>query len=176
MHLSLCRGPRTARETGTQRLGAVHPPRAAGVDGPFIEFAPHFPIAENRPSSPGPLEERCFLQKKGLDAVRRCRSSNTPPGFLFQDTLQFLSLLLPGDKHAFLRQFSGDPCPVQRCVLLLQKTLPESPGLPVSRAPPHGAMIPGSPEAPPEWTQLGALGNRPDTPTWMKQKNERSRH
>lgn len=94
----------------------------------------------------------------GVDAVRRYRSSYMPPGFLFQNTLQFLSLLLPGDKHAFLRQFGRDPHPVQRRVLLLQKTLPESPRLPVSTAPPHGALTPGSPGASPEWTPAAGSG------------------
>ena len=140
--LSLVQGPgNSARGAGTQRLGEAHPPGAAGVDGTIVEVTRCFPRAETGSSSPGPLEERRGLQEKGVDAVRRRRPSDTPSGVLCQHTLR-----LPGDRHPLLRQFSGDPCPEQRCVVLLQKTLPGSPGLPVSRRPPPwNPAPPGSP-------------------------------
>ena len=144
----------SARGAGTQRLGGAHPPGAAGVDGTVAEVTRGFPRAETGPSSPGPLEERRSLQEKGVEAVRRRRPSDTPSGVLCQHTLR-----LPGDRHP-LRQFSGDPCPEQRCVVLLQKTLPGSPGLPVSRRPPPWNPAPrGSPGAP----RLQVLGI-PQTP------------
>ena len=96
--------------------------------------------------------------RKGRTRRAGSRPSNQPSGFPFQQALRFLSLLLHGDQHALLRQLGSDACPVQRGVLLLQKTLPGGPRLPVSRAPPHGVIPPGDPRATPEWVQLPALG------------------
>lgn len=96
--------------------------------------------------------------RKGRTRRAGSRPSNQPSGFPFQQALRFLPLLLHGDQHALLRQLGSDACPVQRGVLLLQKTLPGGPRLPVSRAPPHGVIPPGDPRATPEWVQLPALG------------------
>ncbi|XP_037593300.1 neurotensin receptor type 2 isoform X2 [Cebus imitator] len=82
-------------------------------------------------------------------------------------TLQFLPLLLHGDQHTFLRQLSCDSSPLQRCVLLLQKTLPESPQLPVWRAPPQGEVNHPKPQGPTLIDTASGFGDPPKTPTGM---------